>query len=240
MTILGKYIKHLGLSVDREIQGTVGKLLPKGKVSYLDVGCDDGVKTRIRADTIGTGKVFGLEKVKTRAALAGRRGIKMAVGDLNKKWELPSDYFTCLTATEVIEHLVDLDNFFMEANRVMKKKGTIILSTENLASYHNIFALILGNQPYSGPFLSRKYPIGHRPNADYWKSEISSKMEPHLNVMTAKSLESLLSFYGFRVEKTEGVGFYPLPSPFFKLFSGLDKYHASYVVVKAKKVGEPK
>ena len=242
MTTLGTYIKHLGIRIDGEIQRIVAGLLPeKGRSGvYLDVGCDDGGKTLQRANTIGTDKIFGLEKVKGRAAIAKSRGIKVTVGDLNGKWKLPSGYFSCLTATEVVEHLADLDNFFSEANRVLKKGGTIILSTENLASYHNIFALLLGNQPYSGPFLSRRYPIGHRPNADYWKSKVSSKMDPHLNVMTAKSLESLLSFYGFKTEKTLGVGFYPLPFPLFKLFSALDKYHASYVIVKAGKVGEPK
>jgi len=131
--------------------------------------------------------------------------------------------------------LVEIDNFFSEVKRVLKKGGRLIISTENLASYHNIFALLLGNQPYSGPYLSQKHPIGHRLVKDYWDSPVSSKMSPHLNVMTTKSLASLLNYNKFKIKKVQGVGFYPLPIPFSDMLAKICRYHASYCVVSSSK-----
>lgn len=234
MGIFGSYIKILGEKAEKDIEENVFALLLKGEdITYLDCGCDDGAKTINRAKIIGTKKVFGIESEPERAKPAKNNGVQTYIADLNKRWPLEKDSIDCVTATEVIEHLVDLDNFFSEARRVLRTRGTIIISTENLAAYHNIFALILGNQPYTGPYLSRIYPIGHRPHAKYYKASLS--MEPHINVMTAKAAMELLVAHGFKILHIAGVGFYPFPPPFSKIFANIDKYHASYIVISAQK-----
>ena len=234
MNILGKYIKYLGSKIEQEIEDKVGKLLPAGRnLVFLDCGCDDGEKTIARAKKIGTKKILGFENIPERAMLARKKGVKVYACDLNKKWPLKDASVDCLTATEVIEHLIDLDNFFNESKRVLRKKGKIIVSTENLAAYHNIIALFFGTQPYTGPYLSNVYPIGHRPCGKFYQKELP--MDPHLSVMTTKALKQLLIAYDFKLEYISPVGFYPLPPPLFKLFAQLDKYHASYIIIKASK-----
>lgn len=236
MSIFGKYIEYLGKKAENDIENTVKKFISKSRnCIYLDCGCGDGRKTIKRANLLQTTNILGNEIISSSCKLARQKGIKILGFDLNSKWKIRSTSVDVITATEVIEHLVDLDNFFSEAKRVLKPRGKIILSTENLAAYHNIFALILGNQPYTGPYLSRKYVIGHRPNAYFYESGMTKTMFPHLNVMTAKSLEQLLVKHGFRLIRSKGVGFYPLPPLLWTFFNTIDKYHSSYIVTLAQK-----
>lgn len=231
----GDYIKFLGESVDSDLEDMVLESLPSGKnISYLDVGCYDGTKTLVRANKIGTKKIIGIDVLAGSTKIARKKGLKVIFCDLNKKWPLRNKSVDCITATEVIEHLVDEDNFFSEVKRVLSPGGRIIITTDNLAGYHNIFALIVGNQPYSGPYISKVYPIGHRPHAKFYKPSLKERMNPHLNVMTARALRQLLTFYGFKIIKQGGAGMYPLPPFIAKLTSKLDKNHASHMFYCAK------
>lgn len=232
MGFIKRYIHHLGKMAGKEIEDTVSKFLPKDRNAvYLDCGCDDGSKTIERAAIIGTKKIFGIEGNTSRAKIAQENGIATFVTDLNGIWPIKTSSIDCLSATEVVEHLVNLDNFFLESKRVLKPEGKIIISTENLAAYHNIFALLIGNQPYTGPYLSRIHPIGHKPFGHYYGLPIS--MDPHVNVMTAKALRQLLRAYSFTIKHSSPVGFYPMPSPFSKVLANIDSVHASYTVVEA-------
>lgn len=233
MAFVSKYIQYLGKAAEKSIEKKVASFLPKGKnLVYLDLGCGGGEKTLARAHFMQTKNVLGIEGDPKNTLQAAKKGIKIYKTDLNQKWPIKACSVDCITATEVIEHLIDLDNFFSESKRVLKDCGTIIISTENLAGYHNIFALLLGNQPYTGPYLSKIYPIGHRPHAKFYNE---AQKFPHVNVMTIKSLEDLLKKYGFKIKKVEGVSFYPLPPLLVQAFTYIDKYHSSYCVVVGEK-----
>lgn len=236
MSAFGNYIKYLGNNVDRDIEKIVHDHLPKGaNKSYLDCGCDDGTKTIVRGSVIGTKHIMGLESEPSRAELSKRNGVAVKLANLNEKWPVKTGTIDCITATEVVEHLIDEDNFFAESYRVLRKKGRIIISTDNLAAYHNIFALLVGNQPYTGPYLSKKYPIGHRPHAKYYQGGMNETMYPHLNVMTSRALEQLLKAYGFKSIKMLGAGFYPHPPAIARILAKLDKRHASHCIAIAEK-----
>ena len=139
----GKYIEYLGRCVDNDLEKMVLKFLPKGKnIKYLDIGCFDGVKTLKRAGYIGTKYISGIDLPTPGAKMAEKNGVKVIYSDLDKKWPLADKSVDCITATEVIEHSVDVDNFLSEIKRILKPNGRLIITTDNLAGYHNIFALI--------------------------------------------------------------------------------------------------
>lgn len=233
MSTLSRYINYLGEKNEELIEQLVLESLPKGeKLVYLDLGCGDGAKTIVRASYIGTGDVTGIENDKNLLSAAKNGGIKTCRVDINLPWPIDDFSVDCITATEVVEHLSDLDNFFSESRRVLKPGGRIIISTENLAGYHNILALLMGNQPYTGPYLSKFFPVGHRPCSKFYQGK--STAYPHLNVMTTKALRQLLGKYGFNVKKISGIGFYPLLPFLAKILAGFDKYHASYCVMVAE------
>lgn len=50
-----------------------------------------------------------------------------------------------------------------------------------------------------------------------------------------KALKELLLCYGFTIEQTIGVGFYPFPLKLAKAISKIAKAHAVFLTVRAKK-----
>jgi ubiquinone/menaquinone biosynthesis C-methylase UbiE len=157
---IAKYFWYYGAS---DSWRAIYSLLEKSDV-LLDLGCGDGSSTMLVAERIGASKVYGidLDEEKLRNA-KGKGGIIVYSADLNRKFPLDDESVNVVLANQVIEHIIDVDNFVSEIYRVLKEKGYAITCTENLASWHNIFALMLGNQPYSGPNVSVKHVIGHHP-----------------------------------------------------------------------------
>lgn len=68
--------------------------------------------------------------------------------------------FMTVVASEIIEHILDVDSFLQEIKRVLYRRGTLIVSTPNLASLGRRLMLLCGRNPYVENFL---YPneAGH-------------------------------------------------------------------------------
>ncbi len=135
--------------------------------------------------------------------------------------------------------MVDLDNFISEIYRILKPGGYAVMCTENLASVHNIFALLCGNQPYSGPTVSQKYVIGHHPvHSIYDVKKISYEaiIPQHTRVLAYKAFKKIFEIYKFKIENMFNVGYFPFPNMFSKLLCKIDKWHTSFIGIKVKKL----
>jgi SAM-dependent methyltransferase len=86
-------------------------------------------------------------------------------------------FFDVIFSNQVIEHLDYPDNFVREAFRVLKTDGYVVVATENMASWHNIFALLLGYQDFSSQGPSREYRMGN-PLSPYYKMRIPERDVP--------------------------------------------------------------
>ena len=69
--------------------------------------------------------------------------------DLNESIPFFNNYFDCIIADQLIEHLSRPDSLIREIKRVGKKDCTVVIGSENLAAWHNIIALIFGLHPFS-------------------------------------------------------------------------------------------
>ncbi len=208
----------------------------------LDCGCWDGVNTSRYGSIIGTKNLYGVEIYKQQAKLAGKKGIKVKLSNLNKKLPFPDNFFDVVIAYHVIEHLVDVKGFASEIHRVLKKGGYIIIGTPNLASWHNIFALLVGLQPFSGPTIFPNQRSGisivkklNKKRSKEIFSESETQSLEHIKIMTMKTLVQLFKKNKFKIEEAKGFGYYPLPPPFSRLMSELDPSHSHYVILKARK-----
>ena len=131
----------------------------------------------------------------------------------------------------MIEHLVDTDNFLNEIYRVLKKDGYAIISTENLASWHNVFSLFFGWQPFSLTNISKeKLGIGN-PIALHRNEKISFATWQHIRIFAYRGLKEIFEIKDFKVEKILGAGYYPLPN----LLAKVDPRHAAFLTLKIKK-----
>ncbi|MBU0683906.1 MAG: methyltransferase domain-containing protein [Candidatus Omnitrophica bacterium] len=126
------------------------------EIKILDLGCDDGIRTMEIARKIGTREIYGVDIIEEQLMRAAQLGIKTTKTDLNQQLPFENNYFDLIHADQVIEHIAFLDDFASETHRVLKPGGTLIISTENGSSWHNIFAAIMGWQIFSSTNLSIK------------------------------------------------------------------------------------
>lgn len=197
------------------------------KAKFIDLGCDDGKWTMKVAGTINTNDVYGIDLISDRIKLAKKSGMKVVGGDLNKK--LPYNDACCnvVHANQVIEHISDSDLFVSEIYRILKKDGYAIISTENLASWHNIFALIFGYMPFSLTNTSSKTaalgnPLDAHSNESFcWLANTWQ----HQRVFTTLGWKHLFELHGFKVERILGAGYYPLGN----MISNVDLYHSAFI-----------
>ena len=198
----------------------------------LDLGCDEGSFTWKIANKIGTKSIYGIEIVDERIKMAKKKGIKVLKSDLNKKLPFKDKFFDVVHANQVIEHLTDVDLFAEEIYRILKPDGYAIISTENLSSWHNLFALFLGHQAFS-QHISSKYHVGNSISPHYGE-KFSLVSWTHNKIFTYKGLKEFFKAYKFRDNTILGAGHYPSLN-LSTLFSRLDPIHTHFITIKARK-----
>lgn len=215
------------------------------KATVLDVGCGDGQKTLQFRNKITCPFISGIDSVSDRLLAAKKRKVKpQIVANLEKKWPVKSDFYDVIVSNQVIEHIGDLDNFISEIYRVLKKGGYCVVSTENLSSWHNIFALILGFQDFSH-HLIKKLHVGNPMSLHSgqktvaWSAKDNSGVDdtahPHIKILTYRSLIKVFEAYGFKYERGLGSGYYPLFGILSKFLSHIDPFHSHFITIKVRK-----
>lgn len=211
---------YLMAQFHREYRKAILSMLEQdASARLLDLGCGDGRFTVEMAKEVGTLNIYGVDRLD--GGLDDIVGFEKVVGDLNETLPLESESFDAIVASQIIEHLNDTDTFVKEAYRVLKSQGYFIVSTDNLASLHNIVYLIFSKQP---PPCLVSDEIG-----------LSFKRPAHRRMFTIQALCKLLKYHGFEVEKVKGSSYYPLPMPFAGIMARLDKFHSRTITVKVRK-----
>jgi SAM-dependent methyltransferase len=158
--------------------------LPKGKV--LDLGCGDGDYAK-RLKDLGFDVVAGDIDI---ARFKYKNEIEFKPCDITKEIPFPGDYFDYVLLMEVVEHLRNPYVVMPEINRIIKKKGSLILSTPNILNLKSrLRFLIEGAYEYF-----REPPLDQANNPN----EIIFNL--HIVPYRYQELEYLLSATGFKVE----------------------------------------
>ena len=192
----------------------IGDLLDAARgTRLLDIGCDDGERTLDFARRAQATEIFGFEAVEERAELARERGIEVAVADANDGLPYEDGHFDLVVSNQVIEHVHDTDLFVRECFRVLRPGGIAVVSTENLASWHNVFALLMGWQPFSLSNVSDATAGLGNPLAIYrGQPHHYPPSWRHVRVFAYQGLRELFQEHGFAVEEVRGAGYFPLPA----------------------------
>ena len=138
---ISKYLLGLEIEAQKKNRENIFKLLPKinGKVSILDLGCDDGSWTEKLGAKYTNFSLSGVEVVEERYKEAIKKGINVKSFDLNGPFDFENSFFDVVHCNQVIEHLYDTESFISEVYRVLRSGGTFIVSSVSLSSWHNIF-----------------------------------------------------------------------------------------------------
>ena len=213
----------------------------------LDCGCREGAGSVAIAQKMGTRKIIGIDFNFNALSLAAKRNILPLRANLNGCIPLANNTVDVILASDVLEHLVNPGVFVTEMYRVLKPAGYIILDTPNLASWHNIFALLLGIQPFSGPNITtmedsdlelvrRMHRTTHGlPEQGEFTQHDQEELTRHIIVVAYVSLIRLLKRVGFMVAKAYGFGYYPLPVFLARLFQRIDIRHTHHMLIRATK-----
>lgn len=154
------------------------KMAGKNK-KVLDLGCGDGFLMQELRKNNNT--VVGIDIASKALEKAQKRGLNVFDLDLNTNWSKGmEEHFDSIVAGEIIEHIFDTDLFLKNIYKVLKKNGTLILSTPNIASLARRIMLLLGINPHI-EVTARAYDAGH------------------IRYFTFKSLKKLLEENGFKV-----------------------------------------
>jgi SAM-dependent methyltransferase len=180
--------------------GPTGRVLELGAYMQMTpaLACLLGYKD-VRAAYYGT-----LGQVDTKVATAGGREIFRCQIDLfdaeQDVFPYPADYFDAVLACEIIEHLLhDPMHMLLEVQRVLVNRGTLVLTTPNIASFTSVSRLLRAN---GHPQICSKYA---NPERD------SSRLEvPHVREYTPRELREAVQAAGFEITHlfTEDIGHY--------------------------------
>ena len=209
------------------------KLNPPKNIKVFEPGCGIGIlgfylKNKFKVD------VYGMELSKTAIKKAKINGIKIKKGNLNNRWPYKSNSFDYVVSSQVIEHILDTDNFIKESKRILKKDGILCISTPNLAAWFNRAIFIFGYQPFFTEVSNEDKTLGLKFTRLLTKNRDSLG---HLRVFTLRALVDLLEYHGFTILDKKGGEVEYLPSylKFFDKFFSNFPYLASDLYIVAKK-----
>jgi SAM-dependent methyltransferase len=200
----------------------------------LDLGCWDGLTTRRYVPQHAV--VVGVEANRDAAERAGRnQTIEPIVASVEHVLPLDEASFDAVTSNQVLEHLSDTDTILAEAHRVLRPNGLLVVSTENLASWHNIAALLVGWQAFSLTNVTDRAAGLGNPLANQRHGEPPGEGWHHRRIFSYQGLKELVQLHGFAEATVVGAGYYPFP----RAVAHIDPRHAALITVVARKPPRP-
>ena len=210
----------------------IGNFL-EGQGKILDIGCGMGILASDIKERYNS-EVYGIDINGTAVKYAVKAGIQAKVGDIEKRLPYASKSFDVVLIIQVIEHVLGTDDLILEAKRVLKKNGLLIISTPNLSNWFNRIIFLFGFQPFftEVSLKDKTFGLGFTRGMSGNRETVG-----HLRVFTLRALRDLLNYYGFKTNFIRGGNLYYLPKylqpidKIFSLFPGL----ASDLIVIAKR-----
>jgi len=234
-----------GSGISETLRIMLDMLEPDPKAKLLDVGCGDGGNTLRYASKMGTRNVHAMEIVDEHAKIAQSRGIRVHVGDLNQTWPTRSENFDAIVSNQVIEHLWNTRLFVSEMYRVLVPRGYGVVATENLASWPNVLALLLGYQPFSStnicgwslgnPLTWHLEEPKNEALLEMYKDKGGGGAAGHVRVLAYGAFKEIFLAEGFQIQSLKGVGYFPFKGRISKLLSHLNPRHSHFMVIKVRK-----
>jgi SAM-dependent methyltransferase len=221
-------LAHMYLTAAEENKRAIERMMiPRAGGVLLDVGCADGSDSIRLAHRVGAAQTIGLELADQFIGPARGRGVDVRQVDISEEWPIPSASVDAVHSNQVIEHLAQTDHFMREIRRVLRPDGYAVVSTNNLASWHNIASLLLGWQPLPC-HVSDENVVGNPMALE--EKRYGPRIHRHLRIFTGRALAALAESHGLVLDEAVGSGYYPFGAGAAGVMAKLDRRHSVYLV----------
>lgn len=226
-----RYLARNFMETEEENRAAILRaLLPRPGAVLVDLGCGDGTFTTQVARGVGAGRIIGVEFVDSIAGDAREAGVEVLVADLGERLPIDDASIDVVHSNQVIEHLPRTDHFMAEIRRILKPDGYAILSTNNLASWHNVVCLVMGWQPFPNHVSDSAF-VGNPLNFAAGPTGMGSVPgQTHQRVFTGRALDGLARLHGLEPDLQEASGYYPLPPGAARRAVRWDRRHGAFLV----------
>lgn len=161
----------------------VARFLPEQYSRVLEVGCGEGgFHVNLNPDC----EHWGIEPVPRAADIARHKLHKVIEASYHEALGLlPDNYFDLVICNDVVEHMVDPDEFFRTIKQKLSGKASLVGSIPNVRYIGNLFELL---------FLKD------------WKYKDDGILDrTHMRFFTDKSIKRAFCENGFSVEEYAGI-----------------------------------
>ena len=178
--------------------------LPADIGRLIDIGCGEGLFGEAVKARFPGSVVWGIEPVAAAARKAAARSDRVIHAPLEDAPALPAAYFDAVTMNDVLEHMTWPEPALTMARRILKPRGTLVLSLPNIAHYRIVHDLVFRN--------------------DWEYRDFGVLDRTHFRFYTAKSATRLLKLNGFTVERIAGINAMPAEWYYRLLFAVSDNF----------------
>lgn len=232
----GTYLERVFRATEEENRRAILTMLPAGTGGrLLDLGTYNGSFTTRVAARLGAEDTVGVELIEGHAAEARERGIDVIEADLDSGLPFDDASFDFVNANQVIEHVRRTDRFLRELRRVLKPGGMTCISTNNMASWHNVFSLAIGYQP-TPAHVSDEVILGNPLNPLHGQDH-EDVGQTHLRLFTARGLVELCAHHGLESVELRTSGYYPLPPRAGRIAARMDPRHGAFLIALFRRAG---
>jgi SAM-dependent methyltransferase len=209
--------------------------------ALLDVGCADGSFLFNYLDSKPA--VFhGIEASPSLRMQAEAKGIHVTAVDLNGVWPYADNTFDVVHCSQVIEHLHNTRLFVQELKRVLKPGGTALVTSENLTSFLNTGAMILGYTPFTlmrvcGWYLGNPLGLHYQEHVEEGvpiTDPAFAGVTGHIRALSVLQAKELFERVGLPAE-VSSIGLMPLPDWLGRILEPIMYRRGHLLLVKAKK-----
>jgi SAM-dependent methyltransferase len=225
------YLERNFLATEDQNRGAIlDALLPRPGGVLVDLGCGDGSFSAEVGRRANVEQIMGVEFVDSIAESARVQGVEVLIADLGERLPIEDASVDVVHSNQVIEHLPRTDHFLQEIRRILRHDGYAVISTNNLASWHNIVSLIMGWQPFPS-HVSDSVFVGNPLNFAPGPTGLGSVPgQTHQRVFTGRALAELGRYHGLEPELQAAAGYYPLPPQLARVAARVDPRHGAFLV----------